>query len=58
MIKFYWALELTPANDLSDFSALACVVRKDSNGVTGMEITEEDELRGINKFPVCNIIIQ
>lgn len=38
-------------------SALACVVRKDRNGVTGMEITEEDELKGNNKFPVCNIVI-
>lgn len=38
-------------------SALACVVRKDSSGVTGMEITEEDELKGNNKFPFCNIII-
>jgi len=39
------------SKDYMEVFTLACVVRKDSNGVTGMEITEEDELRGLDP---CN----
>lgn len=35
---------------LSIILALACVINKESNVLTGMEVTEEDELRGTDEL--------
>jgi len=38
------------SKDYLDVFTLACVINKESNVLTGMEVTEEDELRGLDPY--------